>query len=161
MVKKVVEGSDETSKSIKVSALKQGTVIDHLKKGTALRVIQVLGLEVEGTVTIGLNLESGKLGGKDLIKIENKELTKEEANKIALLSPDATFSIIRNFQVVDKKFPELPDSIEGIVKCTNPSCVTNHYKDVEAKYSVIRKKPVKLRCFYCERCFTEEEFNFL
>ena len=161
MVKKVVEGSGEASKSIKVSALKQGTVIDHLRKGTALRVIQVLGLEVEGTVTIGLNLESGKLGGKDLIKIEHKELTKEEANKIALLSPDATFSIIRNFQVVDKKFPELPDAIEGIVKCTNPNCVTSHYDDVGTKFSVIRKKPVKLRCFYCERCFMEEEFMFI
>ena len=161
MAKKIVEGSGEASKSIKVSALKQGTVIDHLRKGTALRVIQVLGLEVEGTVTIGLNLESGRLGGKDLIKIEHKELTKEEANKIALLSPDATFSIIRDFQVVDKKFPELPDSIEGIVKCTNPSCVTNHYKDVGTKFSVIRKKPVKLRCLYCERCFTEEEFSFI
>ena len=162
MRKKIEENGESPSKQIKVSALKEGTVVDHLKHGTGLMAIQVLGLQLEeGTVTIGLNLESGRLGGKDLIKIEHKELTKEEANKIALLSPDATFSIIRDFQVVEKKFPELPDSIEGIVKCTNPSCVTNHYKDVGTKFSVIRKKPVKLRCQYCERCFTEEEFLFI
>ena len=160
MARKLIDDSD-SEKSIKVTALKRGTVIDHLRKGTALRAIQLLGLQTESTVTIGLNLESKKLGSKDLIKIENKELTKEEANKIALLSPDATFSIIRDFKVVDKKYPELPDRIEGLVKCTNPNCVTNHYEDVETRFLVLRKKPVKLRCFYCERVFSGKEIVFL
>ncbi len=160
MSKKIIEDSGGSAKSIKVSALRQGTVIDHLRKGTALRTIRVLGLQFEGTVTIGLNLESRKLGSKDLIKIENKELTNEEANKIALLSPGATFCIIRDFKVVDKKFPELPDMIDGLVKCTNPNCVTNHYPDVQTRFNVLQKKPVKLRCYFCERIFTEEEITF-
>lgn len=160
MSKKLVEDEGTPTRSIKVSALKQGTVIDHLRQGTALRVIQVLGLHFEGTVTIGLNLESGRLGAKDLIKIEKKELTNEEANKIALLSPDATFSIIRDFQVVDKKFPRLPDMVEGILKCTNPACVTNTFDDVETKFLVLKKKPVKLRCYFCERCFRRQEIEF-
>jgi len=71
--KKDRDKEGKPSKSIKVSALPQGTVIDHLKRGTALRAVSVLGLHnEEGTVTIGLNLESGRLGVKDLIKVENK-----------------------------------------------------------------------------------------
>jgi aspartate carbamoyltransferase regulatory subunit len=162
MDKKIENKQRTPSKSIKVSALKEGTVVDHLRKGTGLRAIQVLGLQFEsGTVTIGLNLESKTHESKDLIKIENRELTKAEINKIALLSPDATFSIIRNYEVVEKRFPELPDSIEGLVKCNNPACVTNAYDDVDTKFTVIHNKPVKLRCAYCERCISEKEFVLL
>lgn len=158
MNKKIEDDGNEPSKSIKVSALKQGTVVDHLKKGTALRAIRVLGLQHGEAVTmIGMNFESAQYGKKDLIKIENKELTKDEVNKIALISPQATFSIIRNFKVVEKRFPELPEAIEGLVKCTNPNCVTNHYDDVKTNFIVLRSKPVKLRCHFCERSFDEED----
>ena len=151
---------DEAKQQIKVSALKQGTVVDHLKRGTALRAVQVLNLNKEpGTVTIGINLDSRTYGAKDLIKIENRELTKEEVNQIALLSPDATFSIIRDFKVVEKRFPELPEVIVGLVNCTNPQCVTNHYDDVTSKFIVLQNKPVKVRCHYCERIFSEEDID--
>ena len=160
--KKDRDKEGKPSKSIKVSALPQGTVIDHLKRGTALRAVSVLGLHnEEGTVTIGLNLESGRLGVKDLIKVENKEFTQEEVNKIALISPGATFSTIRNFQVVEKIYPELPEIIEGIVKCSNPSCVTNHFDDVIPKFVVVHKSPMKLRCWYCERTFRRQEISLL
>jgi len=162
MRKKIEENGETPSKKIKVSALKQGTVVDHLKHGTGLLAIQVLGLHLEeGTVTIGLNLDSGKYGSKDLVKIENRELTQDEVNKIALLSPDATFSIIRNFKVVEKIFPELPETIEGLVKCTNPVCVTNNYDDVITRFVVARKKPIKLRCYFCERSFTRQEITLI
>ncbi|MHC4944696.1 MAG: aspartate carbamoyltransferase regulatory subunit [Planctomycetota bacterium] len=164
MRKKIVENNDggEPSKSIKVSALRQGTVIDHLNRGTGMRAIKVLGLqEWEGTVTIGLNLESGRLGAKDLIKVENKELSQAEVNQIALLSPAATFSIIRNFQVVEKIYPELPETIEGLINCTNPKCVTNNFDDVVSKFLVTQKQPIKLRCYFCERTFSRREIDLI
>jgi aspartate carbamoyltransferase regulatory subunit len=162
MPKRLMEDDGSPSKSIKVSALKQGTVIDHLTRGTGLRAINVLGLQNEkGTVTIGLNLESRRQGAKDLIKIENRELSQEEVNKIALISPGATFSIIRDFQVVEKIHPELPEMVEGIVKCTNPSCVTNHFSDVSSKFLVVQKQPILLRCFYCERTFKRREIDLV
>ncbi|MFH2000345.1 MAG: aspartate carbamoyltransferase regulatory subunit [Planctomycetota bacterium] len=162
MPSEIVGDSNSESKSIKVSALKQGTVIDHLKQGTALRTINILGLQ-SGTCTvmIGLSLESRTHGTKDLIKIENKELTQPEVNKIALLSPAATISIIRNYKVVDKIHPELPEIVEGLVHCTNPSCVTNHYSDVTSRFIVVRQHPIKLRCHFCERCFSREEIDLL
>lgn len=147
-------------KSIKVTALPQGTVIDHLARGTALKVIQALGIEEAGTLLIGLNLESKKLGQKDLIKIENKELSQDEINKIALISPGATFSIIRNFKVVEKVSPELPKRVDALVRCANPSCVTNKY-EVPSIFQVLRRDPVRVRCYYCERTFKKEEIAFL
>jgi len=146
-------------KQIKVTALREGTVIDHLARGTALKAIHALGMEMTNTLLIGLDLESKKLGRKDLIKIENKELSQEEANKIALISPGATFSIIRDFKVVDKVSPELPDRVEGLIRCSNPSCVTNQY-DLRTVFLVQKRDPVKVGCYFCERTFTKEEIVF-
>src|SRR5262249_29657911 len=103
-------GADSPAEAlIKVSALREGTVIDQLVAGTALKVLSVLGMTFEGAVTIGLNLDSRKAGRKDIIKIERRELTPAEVARIALISPRATFSIIRDFKVVRKFTPELPD----------------------------------------------------
>lgn len=162
MPSEILGDSNSESKSIKVSALKEGTVIDHLKHGTGLRAFDILDLaEADCTVMIGLSLESRTHGNKDLIKIEGRELTQIDVNKIALLSPAATISIIRDYKVVDKIHPQLPEIVEGLVHCTNPSCVTNHYDDVISKFIVVRQQPIKLRCHYCERCFNRQEIDLL
>ena len=93
---------------IRVSALSEGTVIDHLVAGTALKVLDILGIEFEGAVTIGMNLESRKMGQKDIIKIEHREVSPNEVAKIAVVSPRASFSIIRDFKVVEKFSPTPP-----------------------------------------------------
>lgn len=151
--------SPRPKKSIKVTALYKGTVIDHLAGGSALKVIEALGIGMEGPATIGLNFESKKHEVKDLIKIENKELTQEEINKIALISPGATCSIIRNFKVVEKIRPELPDRVEMLVECNNPSCVTNKY-EIPTVFIVRERDPIRLRCYYCERIYKKEEIQF-
>jgi aspartate carbamoyltransferase regulatory subunit len=157
----VPEG-DVRETSIKVSALSEGTVIDHLVAGTALKVVEILGLEYEGTgsVTIGLNLESRKMGQKDIIKIERREVTPKEVAMIALVSPRASFSIIRDFQVVEKFSPTPPDIIENIIKCPNPSCISREER-VETKFVVLRIDPLKIRCHYCERSQRKEEIELL
>lgn len=157
--KVVPDSGASDKKSIKVTALREGTVIDHLAQGTALKVIQALEVEDDRTLLIGLNLESKKFGFKDLIKIEKKELSQEDINKIALLSPGATFSIIRDFKVLEKVFPELPEQVENLVKCTNPSCVTNTY-ETPSIFMVLSRDPVRVRCYYCERTFKKEEVVF-
>jgi len=151
---------DRRKKSIKVSALREGTVIDHLVAGTALKVLDILGIEFPGAVTVGLNLESRKGGQKDIIKIENREVTPEEVSKIALVSPRATFSIIREFKVVDKFKPELPETIPNLIHCPNPSCITADER-VHTKFVVLRNDPLKVRCHYCERALRKEEIELL
>ena len=151
---------DTREPTIRVAALERGTVIDHLRKGTGLRVLRVLGLSHAGTIAIGLNLESKKLGGKDLIKIENRELSREEVNKIALLSPEATLSIIRDYRVVAKFEPELSDQLENLVRCPNPSCVSNQ-ENIRSRFSVRQRRPLRIRCAYCERVANEEQIELL
>ncbi|MBI4882384.1 MAG: aspartate carbamoyltransferase regulatory subunit [Planctomycetes bacterium] len=157
MTRETLVDEDKTI-TIKVSALRQGTVIDHLRRGTGLHVLELLGLEHEGTVTIGLNLDSQKLKQKDLIKIENRELTQEEVNKIAILSPEATLSIIRDFKVFSKIRPELADELEGLVRCLNPSCISNNER-IKSRFLVHKRSPLQLRCYYCERAIPEDEIQ--
>lgn len=146
--------------AIKVTALASGTVIDHLRKGTGLRVLQVLGLNATGAIAVGLNLDSKKLGHKDLIKIESRELSQDEVNKIAILSPEATLSIIRDFKVVAKFRPEITDEMAGVVRCANPSCISN-IEHIKTRFRVIDRQPLRLRCHYCERAVAESEVELL
>jgi len=150
----------EYQPSIKVSALREGTVIDHLVAGTALKVLAILGIEFEGAVTIGLNLESSKMKQKDIIKIERREVTPEEVAKIALVSPRSSFSIIREFEVVEKFQPTLPEMIENLIRCPNPSCISNEDR-VETKFRVVRADPLHIRCHYCERSLRKGEVVLL
>jgi aspartate carbamoyltransferase regulatory subunit len=146
-------------KVMKIQALKSGTAIDHLPSGTALEVLKVLGIDdTAGTIAIGMNLESRKMGGKDIIKIENKELTQQELNKIALVAPQASISIIKDYEVAKKLQVNLPKIITGIVKCFNPNCITNQDK-VTTKFHVINEKPIKIRCHYCERYMKRKDIK--
>ena len=144
----------------KVTALEQGTVIDHLPPGTALKTLEVLGYQDGGLVLVGMYLESRKWGKKDIVKIENKELTATEVAKIALLGPHTTISIIRDYRVVEKLPVVLTDTIHDVVRCPNPTCITNH-NTVRTRFLVVRPEPLRVRCHYCERVVEENELELL
>lgn len=145
--------------SRKVSKLRAGTVVDHLKPGSALLALRVLGLEGPDIVAIGMNFPSAKFGTKDIIKIENRFLSPEEINLLALISPDATITIIRDYEVQEKFTARMPDEARGITRCPNPSCVTNHTA-METRFAVEQSGPWLLRCHYCERAFGAELLQF-
>jgi len=108
---------------LKVKKITNGTVIDHIDAGKALMVFKVLNVPKETSVMIAINVPSKKKGKKDILKIEGIELKKEDVDKISLISPDVTINIIRNGKVVEKLKPQIPDEIEGTLKCTNPNCI--------------------------------------
>lgn len=146
-------------KELKVSAIKDGTVIDHIPASTLFKVISILELnKIETPITIGSNFESKRLGKKGIIKIAEKFPDDNDLNKIALFAPDAKINIIRDYQVVEKKVVQVPDTIEGIVKCMNPKCITNH-ENVVTRFRVSEKKHVALKCFYCEKITDQEHFE--
>lgn len=147
-----------SEKTTRIDSIRNGTSIDHLSPGTALEAMKVLGIHDTGIVTIGMHLESKKFGYKDIIKLENKELTEEEINKITLISPHATISIIKNFKVHDKFKVKLPKTIEGIVRCKNPKCITN-VEPVKTKFFITHNSPIKMRCNYCERQMTKGDIE--
>ena len=136
---------------LNVSAIRNGTVIDHIQTEATFKVADMLRLDREDQVVlVGMNLSSKKVGKKGLIKIESRELTPQEVNKIALVAPQATLNIISDFEVVEKVKVQLPAHIERIVKCFNPRCVTNQQALV-TKFDVVATSPPALRCLYCER----------
>jgi len=140
-----------------VPKLDQGTVIDHLRANTALRCLQVLDLPEHTRVTVGINLESQRLGRKDIIKISGYELRGREAAKLALISPDATLSIIRNYKLHGKHDLTPPLRFQGIMRCINPGCITRDER-VAGSFLVLSNDPVVVRCEYCERSIDATEF---
>ncbi|MCX6256926.1 MAG: aspartate carbamoyltransferase regulatory subunit [Bacteroidia bacterium] len=148
-------------RELKVSALRNGTVIDHIPAKCLFKVISILGLDkIDNHLTFGTNLESKKLGTKAIIKISDKFFQDDEINKIALVAPDAKLNIIKEFEVVEKKVVVVPDYITGIAKCFNPKCITNAEK-VTTKFTVISKKNVTLKCHYCEKITDQEHMEII
>jgi len=144
-------------KELKISAIREGTVIDHVPAERAFDIIDILDLdEMKNVVSIATNLQSRKMRKKGMVKIGGRFLTEEEANKIAIIAPNATMSIIRDYKVKKKGKLSLPKEIMKIIKCPNPKCITNK-EDVKTRFYVLGEKPVKLRCHYCERGFDAKE----
>ncbi len=152
--------SQKIIKELKVSAIEHGTVIDHIPASAVFQVIRILKLETfENMVLFATNLESKKYGTKGIIKVSNKFFKAEELNKIALVAPHASIIEIRDFQVASKTVVETPDYIKGIVKCFNPNCITN-IEEVVAKFSVVEKEEIRLKCHYCEKITTKNTLEF-
>jgi aspartate carbamoyltransferase regulatory subunit len=148
-------------KQLKVSAIKEGTVIDHIPAQNLFKVISILRLDKINTqITFGTNLESKRLGLKAIIKISDLFFKQAEINKIALVAPDAKLNIIKDYEVVEKKLVQIPDEISGIVKCFNPQCITNHEKIV-TRFTVLSKKEVSLKCHYCEKITDAEHMEII
>ena len=148
-------------KQLKVSAIRNGTVIDHIPAQNLFKVINMLKLDhIDTFITFGTNLESKRLGRKAIIKIADKYFIDEDINKISLIAPDAKLNIIREYNVVEKKMVQVPDFIEGIVKCVNPKCITNNEK-VNTKFHIISKKDVSLKCHYCEKITDQDHMQLL
>lgn len=150
-------------KELIVSAIENGTVIDHIPADKVFEVIRIPNLDnSDKPVYFGTNLESKKYGRKGIIKISDMYFAPEDINKIALVAPTATLIEIKEFEVIKKHTVEIPNNIEKIVKCFNPNCVTNKEK-VPTKFDVINdaKEGLKLRCHYCEKNTTADNMEFV
>ena len=145
-------------KKLKVDAIRNGTVIDHIPAGRVLRVLDILGSQEKDVAMIGMNFSSQAMGKKDIIKIEGRELTPDEVNSIALIAPHAKVNIIRDFKVVKKGQVEIPELIVGLMRCPNPNCITNH-EPITSRFKVLKPEPVTLCCDYCERTYKAEEME--
>jgi len=149
-------------KELSVSAIKEGSVIDHIPSNTTLKVVDILDLKgIRGIISIATNLTSKTMGKKGIIKISGKDLTKEEVDKIALIAPNATVNIINNYNVNKKIKVTIPLVINKIIKCSNPNCITNNEKNIITKFYVLNKNPLKVKCHYCERNMEKEDITLL
>lgn len=144
----------DKNRTLSVTAIEHGTVIDHITPGQALRIVRLLTtMPHNDQMMIGLNLPSRTHGHKDLVKVTNRELTAEEVNRITLYSPHATVNIIRNYRVYKKFHPTVPPVIKELMRCLNQTCITNHEPVTTIFYSHTSAKKILLTCHYCEKVF--------
>jgi aspartate carbamoyltransferase regulatory subunit len=154
----------KTIKEIKLAPIRNGTVIDHIATGQALNVLKILGVNeyMDSTISVGIHASSRKSDEwKDIVKIEDCELEQKTVDKIALIAPDATISIIRDYYVAEKFTVTLGDRVMGLAKCCNPNCITNKNEPIETEFVVISRRPTKLRCSYCDRALCNISDNLL
>ena len=142
---------------LRVRRIENGTVIDHITAGKALGVLKILGLPDSSQSVVSVLINSqGKYGKKDVVKVENRELKEEEVHRIALIAPNATINIIRDFNVASKMKVHIPSFVEGVVKCINPNCISNSNEPITSKFTVDTENIfLKLRCYYCGRVISE------
>ncbi|MCQ2078501.1 MAG: aspartate carbamoyltransferase regulatory subunit [archaeon] len=151
---------------IKIPPIRNGTVIDHITDRQARSVLKILGVNennVDSTISIGIHVSTTKEGmkWKDIVKLEDMELDHIAVSKIALIAPLATISIIRDYYVAEKFDVKLADTVVGLVKCSNPNCITNKGEPVTPKFFVEERCPAKLRCVYCDRILMNISDNLI
>ena len=151
---------------IKIPPIRNGTVIDHITSGQALNVLKILGVNednIDSTISIGIHVGTSHadMKWKDIVKLEDMEIDAEAADKIALIAPEATISIIRDYYVAEKYKVRLGETVTGLVRCSNPNCITNKGEPVSPHFFVESRNPPKLRCMYCDRDLTNISAHLL
>lgn len=147
-----MENKTDQRKELKVSAIKNGTVLDHIPANQLFKVINILNLnDCKNQITFGTNLDSKVLGKKAIIKIADRYFENFEIDKVALVAPDAKINIIKDFEVIEKRVISVPGEIIGIVKCINPKCITNHQPVTTRFKTVYEKSVLCLQCHFCEK----------
>lgn len=137
-----------TDTELRVSKIENGTVIDHITGGQSLNVLSILGIDGESgeEVSVGMNVPSDRLGEKDIVKIEDRELSQNEVDVLSLIAPEATINIVRSFEVVEKRQVTRPQTVTGVFSCPNAGCITTANEPVESAFDVLGEG---VRCTYC------------
>jgi len=134
---------------INVSKLKEGIVLDHITAGLGYKIFQQLGLDkIDDVVVLMRNVDSEKMGKKDLIKIEtNLELN---FDILGLIDPGITVSYVRDGVRVKKVKLQLPETVHGILTCKNPRCITQQEKLSDTAFHLVDAEKKLYACEFCE-----------
>lgn len=145
-------------KELVISKIREGTVIDHIPAGKAILVLKILGIDerTKETVSMALNVPSKKMGKKDIVKVEGLFIKEEELNKIALIAPNATINLIRDYEIEKKFKVKLPEIVKGILRCPNRMCISNSKEPIASIFYVrAHGNDVFAKCHYCGRRIKE------
>ena len=132
-----------------IDSIRNGIVIDHITAGKAMQLYQILKLDkVDASVALLNNVTSGKLGRKDIIKIDT--LLELDWDLIGYVDPSITVNIIKDGERVEKRQLKLPEVIRGVVKCKNPRCITSVEQELPQIFDLTDASKHVYRCRYCE-----------
>ena len=132
-----------------IDAIKNGIVIDHISAGKSMELYKILGLdELDCTVAILKNVVSGKLGRKDIIKID--QVLELDWDVIGYVDPNITVNIIKDGERVEKRQLKLPDIITNVIQCKNPRCISSVEQELPQVFKLTNAEERVYRCLYCE-----------
>ena len=145
-----------------VRRIHDGTVIDHINEGSGLKVLEALDIDGSSgnVITIALNMPSGKLSKKDMIKVEGRFLEDDDTNKLAVIAPASTVNIIKDYKLVEKRRVSLPNEIDRIFRCSNLDCISNSTERMDSIMDVIDKENLVMKCRYCNRILNVNEIKY-
>lgn len=132
-----------------IDSIQNGIVIDHIKAGSAMVLYDLLHLDtLDVSVAIIKNVNSRKMGKKDIIKIDAD--IPVDLDVIGYVDPDATINVIRNGVLAEKKSLSLPQTLTNVLKCKNPRCITSCEQELPHVFRLTDEKTKQYRCIYCE-----------
>ncbi|WP_298846037.1 aspartate carbamoyltransferase regulatory subunit [Clostridium sp.] len=143
---------------VSINSIKRGIVIDHIKAGVGLKIFNYLGLDkAEFTVALIMNAPSGKLGRKDIIKIENE--IDIDYTVLGFIDPNITIDIINGEKIQSKIKLKLPDNVENVIKCINPRCITSTEQEIKHSFYLSNREKGEYRCMYCDEINTPNNIS--
>ncbi len=132
-----------------IDSIQNGIVIDHIKAGSAMVLYDLLGLDaLDVSVAIIKNVNSRKMGKKDIIKIDAD--IPVDLDVIGYVDPNATINVIKNGELVEKKTLSLPKTLTNVLKCKNPRCITSCEQELDHVFRLADEEKRLYRCVYCE-----------
>jgi len=140
---------------LNVGKIEEGFVLDHIKAGKSLDLYDHLQLDkLDCTVAIIRNARSGKMGKKDILKVEC-DIDKLDLDVLAFIDHNITVNVIKNGEIVEKKILELPQQIKNVIKCHNPRCITSIEQELPHIFFLADAEKAIYRCKYCEEKYKE------
>ena len=132
-----------------IDSIKDGIVIDHITAGKAMKIYNLLGFDkLQCSIAIIKNVNSKKMGKKDIIKIDSNISINLEA--LGYIDPGITVDIIRDSKLVEKRHVDLPEKLHDVLKCKNPRCITSCEQELEQIFTLTDRENRIYRCMYCE-----------
>ncbi len=132
-----------------IDAISNGIVIDHITAGRAFRLYNLLGLEnIDCPVAIIKNVNSKKMGKKDIIKIDSDFPVNFDV--VGFVDPNATINVIKNGVLVEKRSIDMPEKLINVIECKNPRCITSVEQEIDHVFHLTDKEEKVYRCLYCE-----------
>ena len=132
-----------------IDAISNGIVIDHISAGKAMELYNILGLDkLDCSVALLKNVSSGKLGRKDIIKIDRE--MDLDWDLIGYVDPSITVNIIKDGKRTEKRQLKLPERITNVIRCKNPRCITSVEQELPQVFTLTEESTRTYRCLYCE-----------
>lgn len=126
---------------LNVGKIEEGFVLDHIKAGKSLSIYEHLQLDkLDCTVAIIKNARSGKMGKKDILKVEC-DIDMLDLDVLAFIDHSITVNVIKNGEIVEKKELVLPKQIKMSSNAATPDASLPSSRDCPTySSSPMRKK---------------------